>query len=265
VELVEHAKSLDISVLAVTDHDTVQGCQAAVEHGNRIGVKVISGVELSIDYPLKGNAHVHLVGLFVDQENPELVQALNQLRQARLHRAEEILVKLAKINMPVAFDELKKIVGMGSPGRPHIVSLMLQKGYIRTAFQGYTQILGKGCPGYVSKKKLKMDTAIDLIHKAGGLTFIAHPISLMFANYPRLGDEILKFQEMGLNGVEVYYPSQDHYFTKWLFDFCRRHNLLISGGSDFHGKAKPDIELGRGRGNIRIPYSVYQELERARL
>lgn len=265
IELVEHAKLVDVSVLAITDHDTVQGCQAALEHGKKIDVKVISGVELSIDYPLNGNGHVHLVGLFIDPKNPELVQALNQLQQGRLHRAEEILKKLAKIDMPVAFDELKKVVGTGSPGRPHIVSLMLQKGYIRTAFQGYTQILGKGCPAYVSKKKLKMDTAIDLIHNAGGLAILAHPISLMFANYPRLGDEILKFQEMGLDGIEVYYSSHDHYFTKWLFDFCRKHYLLISGGSDFHGKAKPDVELGRGRRNIRIPYTVYQELERAYL
>jgi len=114
----------------------------------------------------------------------------------------------------------------------------------------------------VPKKKLKLQAAIDLVHGAGGLTILAHPISLMFANYPLLGDEILKFQKMGLDGVEVFYSSQDHYFTKWLYDFCKKHHLAISGGSDFHGKAKRDIALGRGRGNLKIPVSVFETLEK---
>ena len=264
-ELTELAKKSDVSVFAVTDHDTISGCTAAVQHGEKIGVRVISGVELSIAYPLSGNGHLHLLGLFVDPQNEALNTALTKLSQARERRAEEILRKLAKINMSIDSEELKAIVNGGSTGRPHIVSLLLKKGFIRSAFQGYTQILGKGGAAYVSKEKLELEPAINLIHQAGGIAILAHPISLMFANYPRLGEEILKFREMGLDGVEVYYSSHDHYFTKWLFDFCRKHYLQMSGGSDFHGSVKPDIMLGRGRGNLSIPYQVFENLEKYHL
>ncbi len=260
-ELVGLAKASGVSVLAVTDHDTISGCEAAVRHGEKIGVNVISGVELSIAYSLSGNGHLHLLGLFIDPQNEALNAALTKLSEAREERGTEILEKLAKINMPVPKEELKAVVNGGSVGRPHIVSLLLKKGYIRSAYQGYTQLLGKGGAAYVSKEKLELEPAINLIHRAGGLAILAHPISLMFANYPRLGDEILKFREMGLDGVEVYYSSHDHYFTRWLFDFCRQYNLQMSGGSDFHGSVKPDILLGRGRGNLRIPYQVYEALE----
>lgn len=262
-ELIELAKVSDVSVIAVTDHDTIKGCAPAVRHGETIGVKVISGVELSIAYPLPGKGHLHLLGLFIDPQNEALNRALTKLSLAREERGAEILRKLARINMPIEKEELQAVVKGGSLGRPHIVSLMLKKKYIHSAFQGYTQILGKGGAAYVSKEKLDLETAIGLIHRAGGLTILAHPISLMFANYPRLGDEILKFKEMGLDGVEVYYSSHDHYFTKWLFDFCLKHNLQMSGGSDFHGSVKPDIVLGRGRGNLRIPYQVYEKLSYA--
>ncbi len=263
--LVDLAKKSDVSVLAVTDHDTVNGCVPAIAQGEKIGVKVIGGVELSIAYSLPKTGHLHLLGLFIDPRNAALNQALTKLSLAREQRGEEILRKLAKINMPIEPEELKAVVNGGSTGRPHIVSLLLKKGYIRSAFQGYTQILGKGGAAYVSKEKLDLEPAINLIHQAGGVAVLAHPISLMFANYPRLGDEILKFKEMGLDGVEVYYSSHDYYFTKWLYDFCLKNNLQMSGGSDFHGSIKPDIVLGRGRGNLRIPYQVFENLEKFHL
>ncbi len=259
-DLVDLAKASGVSVLAVTDHDTINGCAPAVLQGEKIGVKVISGVELSIAYPLPKTGHLHLLGLFIDPQNETLNTALTKLSLAREQRGEEILQKLAKINMPINSEELKAIVNGGSTGRPHIVSLLLKKGYIRSAFQGYTQLLGKGGAAYVSKEKLNLETALSLIHRAGGIAILAHPISLMFANYPRLGEEILKFKEMGLDGVEVFYSSHDHYFTKWLYDFCLKQNLQMSGGSDFHGSVKPDIVLGRGRGNLRIPYQVFKNL-----
>lgn len=259
----ELAAGSDISVLAITDHDTVDGCLPAMASGEVLGVKVISGVELSIDYPLDGNGHLHLLGLFLNPENEELVKTLNDLKEARQQRAQEILYKLNKIGMPIDPAELEAKVQGASPGRPHIVSLLLEKKYVYNAFQAYTKILGRGGSAYVPKKKLDLQTAIESVHQAGGLAILAHPISLMFANYPLLGDEILRFQKMGLDGVEVFYSSHDHYFTKWLYDFCKKHYLLISGGSDFHGKAKRDIALGRGRGNLKIPVSVFETLEEA--
>jgi predicted metal-dependent phosphoesterase TrpH len=258
--LVDLACQKEVAALAVTDHDTVDGCEYAALRSREKGINFVPGVELSIEYDLPGSGHLHLLGLFIDYKSPELVQTLTKLKEARKLRALKILSRLNSLGMRITTDELATAVKEGSPGRPHIVELMLQKGYIPNAMEGYTRYLAKGKPAYVPKEKLKLQAAIQLIHKAGGLAILAHPVSLRYASYARMGEEILKFKAMGLDGVEVFYPSHDYYFTKWLLDFVHKYFLAISGGSDFHGLAKPDIELGTGRGNLKVAYSVYENL-----
>ena len=129
--------------------------------------------------------------------------------------------------------------------------------------EGYTHYLAKNGPAYVPKEKLELEAAIQLIHQAGGLAILAHPVSLRYANYARMGEEILKFKALGLDGVEVFYPSHDYYFTKWLLDFVGKYFLAVSGGSDFHGTNIKDIKLGMGKNNLNIPYSVLEQLKKA--
>lgn len=262
-ELIRHATAAELTAIALTDHDTIAGCSAAQKAAESTGLTVVNGVELSIDYPLPGKAHVHVLGLFINPAHQGLAAELDRLKEARTERAYSILDRLKKIGMPISNDELSEVVGNSSPGRPHIVSLLLKKKYVYNAFFAYTAILGKGGKAYVPKTKLPLEPAIDLIHRAGGVAILAHPVSLMFANYPLLGDEILKFQALGLDGIEVFYSSQDHYFSRWLYDFCQKHNLLISGGSDFHGRTKPDVKIGTGRGNLRIPDRIFNILQQA--
>ncbi len=259
--LVDLACQKNVAALAVTDHDTVDGCERAALRSREKGIDFVPGVELSIEYDLPGSGHLHLLGLFIDYKKTELVQALAKLKEARKLRALKILSRLNSLGMRITTDELSVAVKDGSPGRPHIVELMLQKGYIPNAMEGYTRYLAKGKPAYVPKEKLKLQAAIQLIHQAGGLAILAHPVSLRYASYARMGEEILKFKAMGLDGVEVFYPSHDYYFTKWLLDFVRKYFLAVSGGSDFHGLAKADIELGTGRGNLKVAYSVYENLK----
>jgi predicted metal-dependent phosphoesterase TrpH len=166
------------------------------------------------------------------------------------------------MGMNISQNELDEITKGGSIGRPHIGQLLLQKGYVDSVAQAFHDYLGRGKPAYVPKEKLKIEAAIDVVHRAGGLAILAHPISLGYDNYPRFGEEILKLQALGLDGIEAYYPSHDRYFTQWLLDFAAQHDLAVSGGSDFHGKAKPDIKPGVGFGNMNIPFSVYEALER---
>ncbi len=259
--LVDLACQNHVAALAVTDHDTVDGCERAAIRSREKGIDFVPGVELSIEYDLPGSGHLHVLGLFIDYKNPDLQQTLTQLKKARTLRALKILSRLNSLGMRITTDELASVVKDSSPGRPHIVELMLKKRYISDNMEGYTLYLAKGKPAYVPKQKLTLPVAIQLIHKAGGLAILAHPVSLRYANYARLGEEILKFKELGLDGVEVFYPSHDYYFTKWLLDFTRKYFLAISGGSDFHGSAKPDIELGSGRGNLKVAYSVYEALK----
>ena len=258
--LVDLACQKNVAALAVTDHDTVDGCERAALRSREKGIDFVPGVELSVAYDLPGSGHLHLLGLFIDYFNPSLVQTLARLKKARKQRAFKIVSRLNSMGLRITTDELFAVVKDGSPGRPHIVELMLQKGYIPNAMEGYTRYLAKGKPAYVPKEKLRLQEAIRLIHQAGGLAILAHPVSLRYASYARMGEEILKFKTMGLDGVEVFYPSHDYYFTKWLRDFVRKYFLAVSGGSDFHGLAKPDIELGTGRGNLNVAYSVYENL-----
>ena len=124
------------------------------------------------------------------------------------------------------------------------------------------KFLLKGRPAYVPKKKLSARAAIDLIHHAGGLAIAAHPFSLGYETYPEIGREMLKLKSIGLDGLEAYYTNHNTYLTKWLLDFARENNMLISGGSDFHGEPKPKIQLGCGLGNLNIPYSVFENLKK---
>ncbi len=261
-ELVDLAVSQGVQALAITDHDAIEGVKEALPYAADKKITVVAGVELSIDYPLKGQAHLHLLGLFLDLSDKKLQKELDRLARARLGRARRILEKLKDNGYPIDEPALWDTANMGSIGRPHIAKMLIEKGYARDVKQSFKKYLSKGGLAYVSKEKLKIQPAIDLIHHAGGLAILAHPISLHYKRYPRYGQEILKLKDMGLDGIEVYYPSHDRYFTRWLYDFALQHDLAVSGGSDFHGTAKPDIKLGRGFGNLDIPWAVYEHLKK---
>lgn len=259
-ELVDLSIKKKLSVIAITDHDEVGGLLTAQEQANKTGLKVVNGVELSIDYGLKGKSHLHLVGLFLDPENDELVSTLRMLKNARTERARQIIMKLNRLGFDVSFAELLEVAGTASIGRPHIAKLLLDKKMVNTISQVFQKYLAHGCPAHVPKKKLTIQPAIDLIHGAGGLAILAHPISLGYQTYIPLGEELLRLRDLGLDGIEAFYSSHDRYFTQWLLDFARKENMLISGGSDFHGEVKPDIKPGRGYGNLFIPVEIYENL-----
>jgi len=260
-ELVDKVQALGIKTIAITDHDEICGCQEAVDYGKEKKIAVIPGVELSIDYVLEGKNHLHLLGLFIDVKNDVLNTALEQLRSARRGRAQKIIDKLQQIGYNLSYEELSKFAGNGSIGRPHVAALLKQKGIIKQEAEAFRYLLSKGKPAYVAKEKLDIKTAIRVIHQAKGLAILAHPISLGYQTYDLLGKEILKLCELGLDGIEAYYSRQDRYLTKWLIEFAEQHHLAISGGSDFHGNAKPDIQPGSGYVNLRIPYHVYENIE----
>ncbi len=256
-QLVDKVKTIGIKVIAVTDHDEICGCKEAVDYGKKNNVTVIPGVELSIDYALKGKNHLHLLGLFIDTKNDALNTALEQLRSARHRRAKKIIDKLRQIGYNLNYQELSNFAGNGSIGRPHVAALLKQKGIIKQEAEAFRYLLGRGGPAYVAKEKLDIVKAIRVIHEANGLAILAHPISLGFKTYDLLGKEILKLHLLGLDGIEVYYSRHDKYLIKWLLDFANQNHLAVSGGSDFHGRAKPNIQPGSGYGNLRIPYHVY--------
>lgn len=260
-QLVEEALRREVGVLAITDHDEVGAVGPALTYAKDRAIEIVSGVELSIDYELQGKAHLHLLGLFVDHNNEPLRSALFELKSARRERMLEMVSKINALGYPVGVNEIEEQVGYGSAGRPHLASIMVKKGYVTDLYEAFVRYLSKGRPAYVPKKKLKIEPAINLIHSAGGLAILAHPFSLGYDVYDQLGREILKLKETGLDGIEVYYSNHDRYLTQWLHEFALKNDLLMSGGSDFHGAVKPEINLGRGLGNLQIPFEIYKNLK----
>jgi 3',5'-nucleoside bisphosphate phosphatase len=262
-ELIQKAEDYKLTAIAITDHDEIGANKIAQDYVRNLNVEFVPGVEFSIDIELPGTAHLHLLGLFLNLENDELTSVLGDLRNARQNRAYVIIQKLQDYGLDVKEDELDIIVGQGSAGRPHLAKLLMDKKVVGSVWEAFNKFLSKGRPGYVSKKKLKLQTAIDLIHQAKGLAILAHPVSLKQKTYKDTEAFLKELKSIGLDGVEAYYASHTRNFTNYLLNAAQRNNLLVSGGSDFHGSIKPDTELGIGRGNLQIPDQVFHDLKKA--
>jgi predicted metal-dependent phosphoesterase TrpH len=262
-ELIEKANQTNLSAIAITDHDEIGANSLAKEYASKLEIEFVPGVEFSIDIDLPGTAHLHLVGLFLDNESDELKSVLDDLSKARQQRGYLIIKKLQEYGLDVCNKELDLIAGHGSIGRPHLAQLLMDKNFVSSVWEAFNKFLSKNRPGYVSKKKLKLQTAIDLIHNAKGLAILAHPVSLKQKTYKDTEAFLKELKSIGLDGVEAYYASHTSNFTKYLLNAAKRNNLLVSGGSDFHGSIKPDTELGIGRGNLSIPDQVFVDLKSA--
>jgi hypothetical protein len=255
-DIVHLAKQQCISALAITDHDITSGNREAMDAGKDIGIHVIPGVELSVDYMLPQKGHLHLLGLFIDPDDRLLNLTLQSLRQARDKRNRKILYRLTKLGKKITMDELMEEAGGGSVGRPHIARIMVRKGYVQSFVEAFQRYLKNGAPAYVDRMRLSISQAIDLIHAAGGIAILAHPTSLGFASFEGLRAYILELKAIGLDGIEAYCAGQDKALIQKMLTFARKNKLMVSGGSDFHGDVKPDQQLG----SPDIPDQVYLEL-----
>jgi len=261
-ELVELARSEGLRAIAITDHDTVAGLPEALEHGKDVGIEVIPGVELSIEYDLPDNGHMHVLGLFIDIRSGALNDGLGWLRQKREERTPRILSILNNHGVEINAADVKEEAGEGSVGRPHIARAILKKGYASSIQEVFDHYLKKGALAYVSKEKFPPDNAIQMILDSGGLPILAHPRSLNLAE-TELRELILKMKLKGLKGIEAYYSGHSIEQTSLYLSMAEVYGLLVSGGTDFHGENKPDIRLGTGLGNLKIPYSLVDRMKEA--
>lgn len=259
-ELIRLAKSRELSAIAVTDHDVTTANGEAIAVGKETGITVVPGVELSIDYMLVSGGHIDILGLFIDYGQEALNNALDYLREERHKRSEKILDRLSGLGINLSLEEVRKEAGKGSIGRPHIARVLMKQKYVASIEEAFERYLKTGAPAFIDKEKLTAPDAIELIHQAGGLTILAHPFSLGFNTYRELFDEILALKKLGLQGIEVYYTNYSRDMCRSLRRFAQGNGMLISGGSDFHGSNKPQVQLGSGSGNLEVPDSVYKDL-----
>lgn len=256
-DLVKMAHHAGLKAIAVTDHDTIQGIDEAVEAGRHYAVEVISGIELSVLYR---QGDMHMLGYYI-YKSPLLDEILNEVQQARASRNPKILEKLAQLGCMIEMAELEQLSQGGQIGRPHIAQAMVNHGFVpdtRTAFALY---LKKGGPAYAPKSVLSPQRAIDAIHSAGGLAVLAHPFSLNCNTQKELEEIVEELKAVGLDGMECYYSEHTPSFTDMCLKIANKYDLVATGGSDFHGRPKPNIQLGKGKGGLCVPYGCVTALK----
>ena len=249
-EVVQAAKEAGLRYFALTDHDTVGGVAQALEAAKAYdSLDVIPGIELSCYYH---NREIHIVGLYIDHTNKDFLNEIEKLRIDRETRNEKMVQKFVDAGIPMTIDELKQ----GNPNsvitRAHFARVLVEKGICKDKAEVFDKYLGIGCPFYMPKPKVTSEHVLGLIKMAGGTAILAHPYSYKFskAEVEALLDELIP---AGLSGMECYYSTYDQGEIQELRSIALHKNLLVSGGSDFHGVVKPDIAIGTGRGTLKIP------------
>lgn len=258
-ELAVYAKEKGLSAIALTDHDTIDGVVECQNKGLEVGVEIIPGIEFSVDYYGK---ELHILGYYIDSTSPALVQKLKQLVQARDNRNELMIQKLAEHGFPLPPEDLAAACPKDAIlTRAHIAMAMLQKGYISDRNKAFTHYIGDGKPCFVPKASFAAKDCIKLIHEAGGLAVLAHPMLYGYSKSD-VTQVIHGLQLEGLDGVECLYSTHTINDTQHLIQICSAHHLLPTGGSDFHGKNKPNLDLGCGYGHLEIPYTLLEALKK---
>ncbi len=258
-DLVALAAKKGLAAVALTDHDTLSGLPEALEAGRRHGVEVVAGVELSVG---DGEKSVHLLGLFLPDRPGRLADALAYLRDRRHNRNRLILDRLRELGIPLDYEAVTARAA-GAVGRPHIAQALVAMGAVTSFKEAFTRYLGVHGRAYVPKDKLSFAEAVSLLHAEGALTVLAHPYMLGLAG-PALAEAVGRYRDLGLDAIEALYTEHSQAQTLEYLALARRFGLAVSGGSDFHGAAKPDVEIGRGRGNLRVDITLLDVL-RARL
>lgn len=255
-DLVRLAKQADLSAFALTDHDTVAGVVEARAAGEKEGIRVITGAELSALYEGKD---IHILGLNLDETNEELLDTLAYYRDAREGRNEKMAELLRKQGFDVTLEKMEQKFPGAVLTRAHFARYLLDAGYTESMAETFEKYIGDGCPCYVPKEYIPFEKAIPLILHAGGHPVLAHPLQ-----YRQPGDELEKMLrhgiECGLEGIEAIYTTHTPSEERRMKKLAKKYSLFITGGSDFHGSNKPKISLGTGYGNLRIPEELLEPI-----
>ena len=248
-EVLEEARKADLSAVAITDHDSVNALPEAMLLAPDYGIEMIPGVEISVD--LEG-AEMHLLGYFIDYKDKALLERLLGLRKVRARRVERMLKKLDEMGFPLDMEALLPGQMSGAIGRLHIALGLFRAGYVKNLPEAFKRYIGNDGPAYVPKMKLTKEEALELVIRAGGVPVLAHP--------SQLGrDELIpELIDLGLVGLEAYYPSHSKFTTNHYMELARHYGILATGGSDSHGVNKDNVVIG----DIRVSYQVVKELSR---
>ena len=247
-EIVARGKKHGLGALALTDHDTVEGCEAMAIECAKAGIEFVVGTELTSEH--RGN-ELHILAYYVDPNNERLVREISKFQVVRQQRIREMVAAINKLGVPLNADDVFALANCRSPGRPHVARALIKAGLCRTLDEAFERFLKKGRPAWVPKAKMSALDAIQLIHQAGGLAVMAHP------GLNRTDESIPELADAGLDGIECFHTKHPPVTSSRYVEFATKLNLLVTGGSDCHGmsKGKPLI------GTVRLAREHYDKLK----
>lgn len=261
-ELVELAVQNDLVAFALTDHDTVEGVERAIKAAEGRHIQVIPGVELSCEYEITPSRkkEIHILGYNLDHNQPELCETLKTVAEERDDRNRKMCENLNKDGYPIDYESLAERFGNTIVTRAHFARFLLEKGAIPSIDSAFKKILAQDGPYFVMRKYLTPKKGIDLIKKAGGIPVLAHPL-LYKMSVSELHDLLTELKGYGLRGIEAMYSRNRGNDEAFVRKLASEYDLFITGGTDFHGTNKPDLEIGRGEGNLRVPVMLLENLK----
>lgn len=258
-EVVRCAVKKGLAAIALTDHDTVKGIPAAIAEAEKLGLELIPGIEFSTNYQGKD---IHILGLDIDTENARFSGSLSRFLDSRDDRNRKMINLLSRQGIPISWDIMEQRFPGSVWTRAHFARYLLDEGYVNTIPEAFSRYIGDGACCFVPREKVTPFQAIRLIHEGDGIAVLAHPLLY------RMTDQELtamtgELKKAGLNAIEAIYSS-----NRWMDEgnmrrLAKKFGLKITGGSDFHGDNKPDIKLGEGRGNLKIPYQIWENLKKS--
>lgn len=259
-ELVAEAKRCNLSAFALTDHDTIRGFEEAKKASEGSGIEVIPGVEISAAYKKKD---IHILGLLIDPNYEPLKHSLDAALLERDQRNAKMAQNLAAGGLDI---DIERLTAAFSPGtvltRAHFAKFLLETKQIKSMNEAFEHYLNADGPYYVPREYISPENAIKLIKQAGGIPVLAHPLVYHLPE-EELDVLIARLKDAGLEGLEVFYSSNTGFDEGIVRRYANKYHLIMTGGSDFHGANKPHISMGSGKGNLKIPYSVLENLKAA--
>ena len=259
-EAVEKARDAGLEAIAVTDHDAVAGVPEAVAAGEALGVEVVPGIEVSSDYR---DNNIHILDYFIDPGAPALRTVLDWVHAEGAERNRILVDRMAADGIDISLEDLEREYPGAVLGRPHMAEHLMRKGYVSSVREGFERYVGEGGKYYLPKRRISVERAVEIIHAAGGVAVLAHPLQY---RYPL--DEVTALiacaKELGAEAMECFYSGYSAEEEAWLLEKAGEFGLGVTGGSDYHGSRKTEIRLGVGTGRLNVPYSVLEELKALR-
>ena len=254
-QLIGEAVRAGVRVLGITDHDTLRGFDMALPLARDVGLELICGIELSTKLHSQS---VHLLGYFLAEDHGmrDFREWVLDMQASRRDRNIRLVARLQELGFNITLEEAESR-GRGMTGRPHFAQLMVEKGYVSSLQEAFDEYLDESAKGYVNRREPQFAEGVERIRNAGGIASLAHPVRVR-GDIPTLIPELLN---VGMNALEAYHSDHTPRDTELFLGLAERYGLMVTGGSDFHGAAKPDVRLGTGyRGNLKIPENLVDRL-----